>query len=65
MPNQVIGPGRQCVQCSGTYGQHTPECSYWKSQEFHTIFLGRKFREAIEQKDDLALGKLLVDLGKR
>lgn len=61
----IIGPGRPCSICGGTYGQHTRECSYPSEQRVITETLGRAFREALEKKDDLAVGTILSDLIKR
>lgn len=66
MRDMIIGPGLPCVWCGKDYGQHTKQCSEGKriqeQRENRARELGKKVREAIEAKDDLALGNALLNL---
>jgi hypothetical protein len=59
----LIGPGTPCVHCGEGYGQHEEGCPVPKQKErereIRLTALGKAFREALDEKNDFKLGKLL------
>lgn len=63
-----LGPGQPCMSCGQTYGQHLPGCltheSNQRSLEKVYKTLGDALLQAIEAKDSVKIGRLLVTLIK-